>query len=64
MAKDTETDTHICPRCRVNMAGLGTSRLDSKTHICTPCNNQEAMEDLFGNLTPRYAWPLDTKENN
>lgn len=57
----TEDEGHICPRCKVNMAGLGTSRLDSTTHICGPCNTAEAMDDfLLGHITPQSEWPVAT----
>ena len=63
MAAENEAKGHICPRCEVNMAGLGTSRLDSTTHICSPCNTGEAMEDfLSGALTPKSEWPIKSKE--
>lgn len=51
-----------CPRCGVNPAGLGTSRLDSKTHICSSCNTSEAMEDFMaGAITPMEEWPIKPK---
>lgn len=46
----------LCPRCGKHPAGIGTSRLDSKTHICGSCENSEAMEDMFGGILPKSEW--------
>jgi len=51
-----------CPRCNQLFVKwhVGTSRLDSKTIICTECEVDESLEDYYeGGVTPMTHWPLD-----
>lgn len=48
----------ICPRCGERECGLGTSRLDSSTHICGVCENSEAMEDAWGGILQKEHWKM------
>ena len=36
--------------------GTATSRLDSKTPLCTECERAEAIEDLTGQILPKDQW--------
>lgn len=56
----TEEIQQKCPRCDGEFTGLGgLSRLDNSSHICTPCEQEEAMEDYFNSITPITEWPLE-----
>lgn len=49
----------LCPRCQVNEAGLGTSRVNAGENICSMCEQAESMEDFFnGKVTPQNEWPV------
>jgi hypothetical protein len=36
----------------------GLSRLDNSSHICRDCEQDEAMEDYAGAITPIIEWPV------
>ena len=48
-----------CPRCLgVIDTFPALSRTDNETNICSPCGQQEAMEDYFsGGCKPISKWP-------
>ena len=48
--------TNPCPRCNAAEKDLTTSRLDSKTHICSECGTAEAMEDTLDIILPFSRW--------
>ncbi len=41
---------------RREVNGTATSRVDSKTPLCTPCEQTEAYEDMMGVLMPMEDW--------
>lgn len=50
----------LCPRCKVNNSGPGVSRTDSKTNICTDCEQTESFQDFLAGsvVTPQAEWPV------
>lgn len=59
-----EVSVSLCPRCKVNNSGAGVSRTDSKTNVCTDCEQAESFQDfLEGNVTPQDAWPVRVEVN-
>jgi ribosomal protein L37AE/L43A len=65
--KEYKVTVKLCPRClqkyftpygetyieNVSPSFPALSRRDNKTHICTSCGQQEAVEDMFKNV-PRW----------
>ena len=45
----------ICPRCQESWKGFpALGRIDNKTEICSPCGQQEALDDYFGTPLTKY----------
>lgn len=62
---DTTFAAKVCPRCSRAFEKMGgLSRWDNKTEICTECEQDEAMEDMFGQMTPMNVWPVERPWSN
>jgi hypothetical protein len=52
----------LCPRCDVHEipehSAPGLTRTGGGRVICNPCERQEAIEDMHGELHPQAEWPL------
>lgn len=55
-------DSNLCPRCKVNEVGCGTSRTDNSTAVCPDCEQAESFQDFFaGAVTAQSAWPVEVE---
>jgi len=42
-------DIKVCPRCGNEYTGFpALSRVDNKTSICSPCGEEEGLDDFYG----------------
>ncbi len=52
-----------CPRCggnalKAEMALNALSRRDNETYVCSPCGEEEAINDFISRRDPMSEWPL------